>query len=65
MNPLVNSIAIGTVQVWEALAVMTVARVPVTLREAVRAGKPKSHHVELDRHSRRDIGLEPGSITWI
>ena len=65
MNPLVNSIASGTVQIWEALAVVAVALVPVGSREAVRAGRPKARHVELDRHTRRDIGLEPGSITWI
>ncbi len=40
MNSLLNSIASGTVQVWEALAVMAVALVPVGSREAVAQATP-------------------------
>jgi hypothetical protein len=70
MDLLVNSIASGSVQAREALAVLALACAPMRSGQAVRSGTPKalkgqSRHVELDRHTRQDIGLEPGSITWI
>ena len=72
MNTSASLIASGTVQVWQAIAVMAFAFVPMRSGRAVRSGKPKmragmpaSRHVKLDRHTRRDIGFEPGSITWI
>jgi hypothetical protein len=78
MNTLANLIASSTVQAWEAIAVAAVAFVPARSGQAVRScrsvcsgkpmsrfGKSKSRHIELDRHTKRDIGLEPRSITWL
>jgi hypothetical protein len=78
MNTLARPIASSTGQVWEAIAVTALAFVlvrsgqPVRSRQSVYSGKPmsrssrsKSRHLELDRHTKRDIGLEPGSITWL
>ena len=59
MNTLVSTIANSPFQVWEALAVLAASFTPVF---AVAA---KSRHVELDHHTKHDIGLQPGSITWI
>ena len=57
MNPLVSTIANSPFQVWEALAVLAASFTPVF---AVRA---RSRHVELDRHTKHDIGLQPGTLT--
>jgi len=66
MNTSASLIASGTVQVWQAIAVMAFAFVPMRSgKPKMRAGMPKARHVKLDRHTRRDIGFEPGSITWI
>jgi hypothetical protein len=72
MTTLASLVASGAGQPWEAIAVAAVAFAPMRSGQAVRlgkaklrAGKPNSRHVELDRHTRCDIGLEPGSITWV
>ena len=59
MNPLVTTIANGAVQIWEAVALMAAAVIP----EIPRRSEPR--HVELDNQTKRDIGIEPGSITWL
>ena len=59
MNPLLSTFANGTVQIWEAVALMAVAVIPVIPRRS------KRRHVELDNHTKHDIGIEPGSITWL
>lgn len=59
MTPLVSTIANSPFQMWEALAILAASFTPVFVVGA------KSRHVELDRHTKQDIGLQPGSITWI
>ena len=59
MNPLFSTIANSPFQIWEAIAIMA-----ATLTPAFTVGA-KSRHAELDRHTKHDIGLQPGSITWI
>lgn len=61
MNALVSTIATGTVQVWEAAALAAAAvAIQVTPREPSR--KRRAH---VDSHTLRDVGVEPGSITWL
>ena len=59
MNPLFSTIGNGTVQIWEAVALMAVA--------AVRVPPPrrKRREAQLDGWTLKDIGVEPGSITWL
>ena len=59
MTPLFSTIANGTVQIWEAVLLMATA--------AVRVAPPRQtrRDVSLDAHTLRDIGVEPGSITWL
>ena len=59
MTPLFSTIANGTVQIWEAAALMAVA--------AVRMPPPrkKRRAEQLDNRTLKDIGVEPGSITWM
>ena len=59
MNSFVATIADGTVQIWEAAALMAAAtvRVPPPRR--------KQRDPQLDNRTLKDIGVEPGSITWL
>jgi hypothetical protein len=59
MFPLFSTIANGTVQMWEAAMLMAAA--------AVRVPPPrkKPRAAQLDSRTLKDIGLEPGSITWM
>ena len=59
MNSFVATLANGTVQIWEAAALMAVA--------AVRMPPPrkKRRAEQLDNRTLKDIGVEPGSITWM
>jgi hypothetical protein len=59
MSPLFSTIANGTVQIWEAAALMAAAtvRVPPPRR--------KRRDAQLDGRTLKDIGVEPGSITWL
>ena len=59
MSPLFSTIGNGTVQIWEAAALMAVA--------AVRMPPPrkKRRAEQLDNRTLKDIGVEPGSITWM
>lgn len=59
MNPMVNTIADGTGQLREAISMIAAAVVPVLPR------RTKPCHTELDDHTKQDIGIEPGSITWL
>ncbi len=59
MNPLVSTIAIGTIQLWEALTLIAADIVPVP------SWRPKPRHIELCRHEKKDLGIEPGAITWL
>jgi hypothetical protein len=59
MSPLFSAIGNGTVQMWGAAALMVAAtvRVPPPRR--------KRRAAQLDRRTLKDIGVEPGSITWL
>ncbi len=59
MNSFVATIADGTVQIWGAALLMTAA--------AVRVPPPrkKRRAAQLDSRTLKDIGVEPGSITWM
>lgn len=61
MNALVSTLANGTVQVWEAAAVVAAAvAIQATPREPRRKQSAK-----VDCHTLKDLGVEPGSITWL
>jgi hypothetical protein len=61
MNPLVSLITNGTVQAWEAAAFVAAA---IAVRMAPeRMKRPRQSNV--DKRVLKDIGVEPGSITWI
>lgn len=59
MNSFVATIADGTVQIWGAALLMTAA--------AVRVPPPrkKRRNAQFDSRTLKDIGVEPGSITWM
>jgi hypothetical protein len=59
MFTLFSTITNGTVQIWEAAALMAA--------ETVRVAPPrkKRRDAELDGRTLKDIGVEPGSITWL
>ena len=59
MNSFVATLANGTVQIWEAAALMAAA--------AVRVPSPRKERraAQLDSRTLKDIGVEPGSITWM
>ena len=59
MSPLVSTIANGTVQIWGAAVLMAAAAVRVP------APRKKRCAAQLDRRTLKDIGVEPGSITWL
>ena len=59
MSPLFSTIGNGTVQIWEAALLMAAA--------AVRVPPPRKERrpAQLDSRTLKDIGVEPGSITWM
>ena len=59
MSPLFSTIGNGTVQIWEAAMLMAAA--------AVRVPPPRKERraAQLDSRILKDIGIEPGSITWM
>ena len=59
MNSFVATIADGTVQIWGATVLMVAA--------AVRVPSPRNKRraAQLDNRTLKDIGVEPGSITWM
>jgi hypothetical protein len=59
MNPLLSTIANGTVQIWEAAICMAVSTVHVP------PPRRKRRDAQLDSSTLKDIGVEPGSITWL
>ena len=59
MSPLFSTIGNGTVQIWEAAALMAAAAVRVPPPRKKRRAAP------LDSRTPKDIGVEPGSITWL
>ena len=59
MTPLFSTIANGTVQIWEAALLMAAAAVHVA------PPRGKRRDVSLDVHTLKDIGVEPGTITWL
>ena len=61
MYPLFSTIANGTVQIWEA-AMLMAAAISV---HAPAQRKKKCLDAQLDRRTLKDIGIEPGSITWL
>ena len=61
MYPLLGTFANGTVQIWEAALLMAAA----TSAHTPAPRKDKRRHAQLDGHTLKDIGVEPGSITWL
>jgi hypothetical protein len=59
MNPLLSTFANGTVQIWEAALCMAAATVHVP------PPRKKRRDAQLDSSTLKDIGVEPGSITWL
>jgi hypothetical protein len=59
MNSFVATIADGTVQIWGAALLMTAAAVRVT------PPRNKRRAAQLDSRTLKDIGVEPGSVTWL
>ena len=59
MSPLFSTIGNGTVQIWEAAALMAAATVRVP------PPRKKRRAAQLDGRTLKDIGVEPGSITWL
>jgi hypothetical protein len=59
MTPLFNTIANGTVQIWEATLCMAAATVYVPPPRKNRRA------AQLDSRTLKDLGVEPGSITWL
>jgi len=59
MSPLFSTIGNGTVQIWEAALLIAVASVRVP------PPRKKRRAAQLDSRTLKDIGVEPGSITWM
>ena len=59
MHSLATTIASGTGQLWEAAVLMAAAAVRASPR------RKKRREVPLDDRTLKDIGVEPGSITWL
>ena len=59
MGPLFSTIGNGTVQIWEAAMLMAAATVRVP------PPRKKRRAAQLDSRTLKDIGVEPGSITWM
>jgi hypothetical protein len=60
MTPPISAIANGTVQFWAAVTLFAVSTV-----HTLPAKKKRSRPARLDRRTLKDIGVEPGSITWM
>ena len=60
MSPLLSTLSNGTVQIWEAAMLMAAAA-------TVHAPAPRTKRrgAQLDNRTLKDIGVEPGSITWL
>ena len=61
MSPLLSTISNGTVQIWEAVILVTAA----TSVHTPAPRKVKRRDAQLDSRTLKDIGVEPGSITWL
>jgi hypothetical protein len=61
MNLLVSTLTNGTVQVWEAVAVVATA----IMFNGTSDQTNKTRQTKLDSGILKDIGVEPGSITWM
>ena len=61
MYPLFSTIANGTVQIWEAAILMAAA----ASVHAPQPRKKKRRDAQLDSRTFKDIGVEPGSISWL
>jgi hypothetical protein len=59
MSPLFSTIGNGTVQIWEAALLVAAATVRVP------PPRKKRRAAQLDSRTLKDIGVEPGSITWM
>ena len=59
MYPLFSTIANGTVQIWEAAMLMAAATIYVP------PPRMKRRAAQHDSRTLKDIGVEPGSITWM
>jgi hypothetical protein len=60
MTPPISAIANGTVQFWAAVTLFAIGAVHTPPRKKKRSGP-----THLDRCTLKDIGVEPGSITWM
>jgi hypothetical protein len=61
MNLLVSTLANGTVHVWEAVAVVVTA---IAIR-GTQNQTNDTRQTKLDSGTLKDIGVEPGAITWM
>jgi hypothetical protein len=61
MNQVVSTLANGTVHVWEAAAVVAAA---IALRGTSNQ-ITKTRQSKLDTWTLKDIGVEPGTLTWM
>ena len=59
MYPWLRTIANGAVKIWKAAPCMAAATAPVPLPRG------KRRDAQLDSITLKDIGVEPGSITWL
>ena len=64
MSPLMTTIANASSTIWEATALVGAAVVAMGARSIESARKPKSA-ASVDSRTMQDIGVEPGSLTWI
>jgi hypothetical protein len=60
MTPLISAIANGTGQFWTAVTLFAVGAVHTPPPK-----KKRSRPAHLDWRTLKDIGVEPGSITWM
>ena len=60
MNLMVSTLANGTVHVWEAAVVAAAIACRSTPNQTT-----KTRRTTLDTVTLKDIGVEPGSITWM
>jgi hypothetical protein len=58
MSLWISTIANVTAQIWETALFMAAVAIPVLPRGT------KQRNVQLDSRTLKDIGVEPGSITW-
>ncbi|MGI9426587.1 MAG: hypothetical protein ACR2PA_25645 [Hyphomicrobiaceae bacterium] len=64
MSPLMTILANSSASVWETTALVGAVIVAIGVRSTEPSRKP-AQTSSVDRHTMHDIGVEPGSITWM